>query len=303
MNINQIADLLCMKIPKEHIKFNEPMKKYTTFRIGGPVDLLVTPSSIEEVIHIIQICNTYNIPFYVIGNGSNLLVDDAGFRGVIIQLGKNFAKIHVQGETIVAEAGAVLAKVASAALEHGLTGLEFAHGIPGTIGGAVTMNAGAYDGVMKDVVVSSTVVDKQGKLMILTNEELELGYRTSRIQKEDFIVLSTTLSVALGDREQIEAKMKDFNSRRRDKQPLDKPSAGSTFKRPEGYFAGKLIMDAGLRGYKVGGAMISEKHCGFVISDGSATCADVIKLIEDVKKIVKEKFNVELEPEVKRLRS
>ena len=241
------------------------------------------------------------MPFYIIGNGSNLLVDDQGLKGVVIQLAKNFATCTVEGETLTATSGVLLSRLANTACEHSLTGLEFAQGIPGTLGGAVTMNAGAYGGEMKDVLVSACVIDAKGELITLSKEALELGYRTSKVQKEGYIVVSATLKLQPGDPAAITAAMKDFSQRRRDKQPLDKPSAGSTFKRPEGHFAGKLIMDAGLRGYAVGGASVSEKHCGFVVSDGTATYADVCTLIKDVQDKVEAAFGVRLEPEVRLL--
>lgn len=299
MDINKITNLLSTKIPNEKILLNEPMKKHTTFKIGGPADIFLKPTSIEELASAVKICNRHEVPYYIIGNGSNLLIEDAGYRGVIIQIGENFSAIKVEGNRLVVESGALLLDIANTALAHSLTGFEFAHGIPGTLGGAVTMNAGAYGGEIKDVIVSSTVLDQEGNVQVLSKEELELGYRTSRVQKNNMIVLSATLELALGDKTAIEETMKDLLQRRTDKQPLERPSAGSTFKRPEGHFTGKLIMDAGLRGYQIGGAMVSEKHCGFVVSDGTATFEDVIALIEHIRFTIKEKFNVVLEPEVR----
>ncbi|PHV71879.1 UDP-N-acetylenolpyruvoylglucosamine reductase [Sporanaerobium hydrogeniformans] len=286
-------------MPKENIRLNEPLKDYTSFKIGGPADALILPPSIEVLGKVIRACQRQQVPFYIIGNGSNLLVDDEGLEGIVIQLYRNFAKIEVEGNYLIASSGALLSKIATVALEHSLTGLEFAHGIPGTLGGAVAMNAGAYGGEMKDVLVSSLVMDQKGEIFSLSKEELELGYRTSKVQREGYIVLEATLELNPGEKKKIQECMKDLSGRRREKQPLDKPSAGSTFKRPEGHFAGKLIMDAGLRGYQIGGALVSEKHCGFIVNDGTATYKDVCMLIKAVQRIVGEKFGVQLEPEVR----
>ena len=239
------------------------------------------------------------MPWYVIGNGSNLLVSDHGFRGVIIRLFKNYAGLRIEGEQIFVQAGALLSRTANAALQEGLTGFEFAAGIPGTIGGAMVMNAGAYGGEMKDITESVTVLTPEGELLTLKREELEMGYRTSLIARKGYLVLEAVLKLTRGNQEQIKEKMADLRQRRISKQPLEYPSAGSTFKRPQGYFAGKLIMDAGLRGYQTGGAQVSEKHCGFVINKDNATAADVCRLLRDVQDKVKEQFGVTLEPEVK----
>ena len=233
------------------------------------------------------------------GNGSNLLVSDKGYRGAVIQLWKNFSDITVKGTTIIVKAGALLSKIAAEALEEGLTGMEFASGIPGTIGGATVMNAGAYGGEMKNIIKEVTVLTQEGELLTLSNEEMKLGYRTSIVKEKGYVVVSVVLQLKKGDKEEIRKVMEDLKERRVTKQPLDMPSAGSTFKRPEGYFAGKLIMDAGLRGFSVGGAQISEKHCGFVVNKGDATAADVLGLIREVQKRVEEQFHVTLEPEVK----
>jgi UDP-N-acetylmuramate dehydrogenase len=275
------------------------MKDHTSFKIGGPADLFIIPENITELTHAVQTCSTYKIPFYFFGIGSNLLVPDEGYRGVIIQLYKNLCDIKVEGTVLTVLSGALLSKIASVAMQHELTGFEFAQGVPGTLGGAVAMNAGAYGGEIKDVIVSAEVMDDHGHTMILSKEELALGYRTSIIQTNHYIVLKAVLSLKEGKRDAIVEVMKDLANRRREKQPLEMPSAGSTFKRPDGCFAGQLIMDAGLRGYKIGGAMVSEKHCGFVVSDGTATFEDVKELIEYIKRTVKEKFNIELQPEVK----
>lgn len=279
----------------------EPMKNHTTFRIGGPADALALPKTPEEVAEVVHFCHEHAQPYYVLGNGSNLLVSDEGYRGLVLQLYRNFNDIQVNGETITVQSGAMLAAVARTAYQTGLTGLEFASGIPGTIGGAVVMNAGAYGGEMKNVLKEVTVLTKEGEVLVIPAKALELGYRTSVIPKNGWIVLGAVLQLEKGDQEQILARMEELKEQRITKQPLDLPSAGSTFKRPEGYFAGKLIMDAGLRGFTVGGAQVSEKHCGFVVNRGNATAADVWELICEVKRRVKEMTGVELEPEVKLL--
>lgn len=302
MDINQFSKLLLTKLPENIIYLNEPMKNYTTFRIGGPVDILIKPDSIMNLALAIKLCNEHKVPYYILGNGSNLLVADEGFRGVVIQIYTNLQEIKVEGNKVTAQAGALLSKVATKALEHSLTGFEFAHGIPGTLGGAVVMNAGAYGGEMKQVLISCDVLDQEGNIITLSNEALELGYRTSIIQKKGYIVLAATIALQEGNKEEISTHMKELMDRRKEKQPLDKPSAGSTFKRPEGHFAGKLIMDSGLKGYQIGGAMVSEKHSGFVINCGGATFKDVVALIKHVQEVVKEKYQVLLEPEVKILK-
>lgn len=281
------------------MKLQEPMSKHTTFRIGGPADFYLCPHSTKEVQQTVQICKEENLPYFILGNGSNLLVSDKGYRGAIIQLWKNFSDISVKDCCITAKAGALLSKVAAEALEEGLTGMEFASGIPGTIGGAVFMNAGAYGGEMKDIIKEVKVLDDQGEIRVLSNEEMKLGYRTSIVKEKGYTVLSAVLQLKKGDVSVIRETMEDLKNRRTSKQPLDMPSAGSTFKRPEGYFAGKLIMDSGLRGFSVGGAQVSEKHCGFVVNKGGATAEDVTALIREVQRRVKEKFGVELETEVR----
>lgn len=302
MDIKQFSQILLTKLPEDTIFQNELMKNYTTFRIGGPADILIKPHSIEELSQSVRLCKQYNIPYYILGNGSNLLVADEGFRGVVIQIYSNLSEVTVEGNLVTAQAGALLSRIASKALENELTGFEFAHGIPGTLGGAVVMNAGAYDGEMKKVLVKCDVLDEDGQLYTLSNEELELGYRSSIIQKKNYIVVSATIELEKGDKEAISGYMKELMGRRKEKQPLDKPSAGSTFKRPEGHFAGKLIMDSGLKGYELGGAMVSDKHCGFVVNNGGATCKDIEGLIKHVQDVVREKYQVELEPEVKILK-
>ena len=272
---------------------------HTTFRIGGPADLFVTPGSIQAVADSIRICKETQTPCAVIGNGSNLLVSDTGYRGVIIQIGRNLNQVSVNGEEIRAQAGAMLSVIAKTALSESLTGFEFASGIPGTLGGAAVMNAGAYGGEMKDVLTEVTVLTREGEIRTIPAEKLEMGYRTSLAAKNGWIILEAVLKFQKGDAEAIRGRMEELKMQRVTKQPLDLPSAGSTFKRPEGYFAGKLIMDAGLRGFTVGGAQISEKHCGFVVNKGGATAEDVRNLICAVQKKVQEDAGVKLEPEVK----
>ena len=288
-------------VRKEQILEEEPMKKHTTFRIGGPAEYLILPQTTEEIADVIKLCRQEEIPWYIVGNGSNLLVADEGVRGVVIQLLRNFNQIQVEGCQIRMQAGAQNAAVAKRALDASLTGFEFAAGIPGTIGGAVVMNAGAYGGEMKDILKEVTVLYPNGMIRTIPAEELELGYRTSIIARKGYVVLEAVIVLKTGDPKEIKAAMDELKEKRVTKQPLEYPSAGSTFKRPEGYFAGKLIMDAGLRGFSVGGAQISEKHCGFVINKGNATAKDVTELMDETKKIVMEKFGVALEPEVKRL--
>lgn len=282
-----------------NVRCDEPMSSHCTFRAGGTAKYYVIPDEYTKVRDVLRLCVEENIPYYVIGNGSNLLVQDDGFDGVIIEIDSALAKIEINGNEIVAKAGAKLSKIAVKALNESLTGFEFAHGIPGNLGGAVTMNAGAYGGEMKDVLKWVKVLDNNGEMKTLKAEELELGYRTSIIVKEKMIVLEACIELHEGNRDEIEMHMKELMAKRKEKQPLEYPSAGSTFKRPEGYFAGKLIMDAGLRGYLVGEAQVSEKHCGFVINRGNATAADVRTLMQNVADIVEEKFGVRLEPEVK----
>ena len=284
---------------KDRVLVDEPMKRHTTFRIGGPADFFLLPSTVDEVRGILEICREEELPYFILGNGSNLLVSDKGYRGVIIQLYRNFSNISVEGNEICASSGALLSQIAAAARNASLTGFEFAGGIPGTLGGAVFMNAGAYGGELKDVLKEAVVMTEQGEILTLPVEKLDMGYRTSRVKKAGYLVLEARLVLEQGDMDKIRDITKDLTEKRVSKQPLEYPSAGSTFKRPEGYFAGKLIMDAGLRGYQVGDAQVSEKHCGFVINKGNATAADVLTLIENVREKVQEQFGVTLEPEVK----
>lgn len=285
-------------VPRGDICLQEPMQKHTTFRIGGPADCFVQIENKEQLIRLQGYLKQLGMPFFMLGNGSNLLVSDKGYRGIVLQIGQKMSKIEVDGNVITAQAGAAMSQVARAALEHGLTGLEFASGIPGTIGGGVVMNAGAYDGELSGVVTQVNVVNSEGECMELENDSMEFGYRTSIIRNNSFTVTEVILKLEEGDREQIRAKMEDLAARRREKQPLEYPSAGSTFKRPRGNFAGKLIMDAGLRGFQIGGAKVSEKHCGFIVNTGNATAEDVRDVISEVRKQVKERFHVDLEPEI-----
>lgn len=294
----EFYDKLTGIVSADAILINEPMSKHTTFRIGGNADVFVSPK-VSQVAAILALAKEYEVPVTVIGNGSNLLVGDKGIRGLVLSFGKEAEEIVLDGTRMTVSAGTILAKAAAEAAKNSLTGMEFAAGIPGTLGGAIVMNAGAYGGEMKDIVVSAKVLTPAGEIVELSKAELDLSYRHSCIPEKQYIVLEATLELTPGDEAAIREMMADFKNRRVEKQPLEYPSAGSTFKRPEGYFAGKLIQDADLRGYTVGGAQVSEKHCGFVINTGEATAADVLHLIEDVKRIVNDKFQVELEPEVK----
>lgn len=295
----EIKQKFCCEFGTERVLFEEPMKRHTTFRIGGPAEVFCMPESFNEIRRVLEICKEEKLPYFILGNGSNLLVSDKGYRGVVIQLDRNYGEIRVEDTEISASAGALLSTIAVTARRASLTGFEFAGGIPGTLGGAVVMNAGAYGGEMKDVLRKVTVMDQNGEIFEIPVEKLEMGYRTSVIKTAGYIVLGAVLSLKKGDIEEIKALTRKLSEQRTSKQPLEYPSAGSTFKRPEGYFAGKLIMDSGLRGYRVGGAQVSEKHCGFVINTGDATAEDVYSLMKHVTETVYEKFGVTLEPEVK----
>lgn len=296
---SEIRKMFCDLLGEDRVFTEEAMSQHTTFKIGGPADYFLMPDKGEDVGRVIKICKEKKIPYFILGNGSNLLVGDGGYRGAVIQIYRNMSSVTVEGNEITAQAGALLSAVAAAAKNASLTGFEFAGGIPGTIGGAVVMNAGAYGGEMKDVLTEVTVMNAEGDIFTLPTEELELGYRTSIIKTAGYIVLEAKIRLKEGDPEVIRETMKDLTIRRTTKQPLEYPSAGSTFKRPEGYFAGKLIMDSGLAGYQVGGAQVSEKHCGFVINAGDATARDVRTLMDNVRDIVYKKYGVTLEPEVK----
>ena len=288
-------------VGEKYVKENESMASHCTFRCGGNAELFVTPGSIDELTQVVALCRENDVEFLVIGNGSNLLVKDEGYKGVIIEVNSRISFIDVIGEDIVADAGAKLSAVAVTAMENDLGGFEFAHGIPGNIGGAVMMNAGAYGGEMKQVLESAVVLTQEGELLTIPVEELGLAYRTSVVEKKDYVVVEATLRLKKGDQAAIREVMDDLKQRRVTKQPLEFGSAGSTFKRPKGYFAGKLIEDAGLRGFRIGDAQVSEKHCGFVINRGNATAAQVCELMQEVVKKVKETSGVTLEPEVKRI--
>ena len=280
------------------IKIDENMSNHIHFKVGGPVDILLIPSKVNQVVETLKICKNENIPYFIIGNGSNLLVKDGGIRGVVIKL-SNLLFIEVKDNTIKASSGTLLEDVSKKAVENSLTGFEFACGIPGSVGGAVFMNAGAYDGEIKNVIKEAEVLDIDGNIMVLSKEELELGYRTSKVMKDNLLVLSATFELTKGDKEKIQERVDELTEKRESKQPLEYPSAGSTFKRPEGYFAGKLIQDAGLKGASVGGAAVSEKHSGFVINKDGATAEDVLNLIAHVQNEVKKQFGVELHTEVR----
>ena len=296
---DRISRRFCEIVGENKVLEQEPMARHTTFRIGGPADYFVELGSIEQIRAAIQVCREENLPWFVLGRGSNLLVSDKGYREVILSIYKDFQKTEIQGETVTVQAGVLLTTLSGKVLDASLTGLEFASGIPGTIGGAVVMNAGAYGGEMKDIVRKVTVLDQDGEVRTLTCGEMQFGYRTSLAKKKGYIVLGAELTLKQGEKEKIREEMQALKAKRIEKQPLEFPSAGSTFKRPEGYFAGKLIMDAGLRGAAVGGAQVSEKHCGFVVNTGNATAADVRELMRQVQGKVQEQFGVHLEPEVR----
>ena len=282
----------------EDIKLNEKMSDHIYFKVGGAADVLLTPRNVQQVKDTLKIIKDNNLPYYIIGNGSNLLVKDGGIRGVVIKL-VNLNKLESDGKCIKAETGVLLKDVSKLALEKSLTGFEFACGIPGSVGGAIFMNAGAYNGEINDVIKEAEVIDKDGNISVLNKEELELGYRTSKVMKEGLVVLNATFELIDGEEEIIKSRVDELTAKREEKQPLEYPSAGSTFKRPEGYFAGKLIQDAGLKGFSIGGAAVSQKHSGFVINKGGATAKDILDVIEHVQNEVKKQFGVELHPEVR----
>jgi UDP-N-acetylmuramate dehydrogenase len=291
----------CLK--KGELLLSEPMSRHTTFRIGGKADYFVEPGTEKELIEVLNLCRSYELPYYICGNGSNLLVSDKGFRGVIFCIGRKMSEITLAMEedsgVLTAQAGILLSRLSATAAEHGLEGLAFAGGIPGTLGGAVMMNAGAYGGEIKDTILWARILWTDGTVEKVSKEELSLSYRKSILEEKPGVVLEAAFRLKKGRKEDIIASMNDFNQRRKDKQPLNYPSAGSTFKRPEGYFAGKLIMDAGLRGLRIGDACVSEKHCGFVVNMGKATAEEVKELMEEVERTVFEKYGVRLTPEVR----
>lgn len=281
------------------VLFDEPMKNHTSFKIGGPVDVMIIPNNENEVVEAVRLCRENNIDFFIMGNGTNLLVKDGGLRGAVIKINEGLNKVQIGDNKIYCEAGALLTAVSKGVARESLTGMEFANGIPGTIGGAVTMNAGAYGGEMKDIITKVRAIDKDNNIKEYSNSEMNFRYRGSRVTDENLIVLSVELELELGDSEKIDEVMRDLTYKRTSKQPLELPSGGSTFKRPEGYFAGKLIEDSGLRGLRHGGAQISEKHCGFVVNVENATCKNVLELIQMVQKTVKDNYSIELETEIK----
>jgi UDP-N-acetylmuramate dehydrogenase len=283
---------------KEDIRENEPMSRHTTFRVGGPARIFLTVHDDGQLAELLGLLKGRQLPYFILGNGSNLLVADRGFDGVVIALGEEYARIEVQENRIRAGAAAMLGKVAKAAMEQGLSGLEFAAGIPGSLGGGVVMNAGAYGGELSQVVTRVKAMDEQGNIVCLENKDLQMGYRTSIFKQKNYLILQATMELTPSRTESVAEKMKEYNRQRQEKQPLEYPSAGSTFKRPKGYYAGKLIMEAGLRGFSVGGAQVSEKHCGFIINKGQATAADIHGLIDEVTRKVEENSGVKLEPEV-----
>ncbi|MCL2051488.1 MAG: UDP-N-acetylmuramate dehydrogenase [Lachnospiraceae bacterium] len=285
-------------VPVENLLVNEPMSRHTTFKVGGPADLFIRISAKEQLISLVPFLRKLELDYFVIGNGSNLLVGDRGYQGVILSISECLNGINIKDDCIVAEAGAMLSRVSELAASQSLAGMEFASGIPGTIGGAVVMNAGAYGGEMSSITESVLVMDSKGEEMVLSNETMEFAYRNSVVKNRPYIVLAVTLRLAKGDAAQINQKIDELKKRRREKQPLEYASAGSTFKRPPGKFAGKLIMEAGLRGFSIGGASVSEKHCGFVINEGNATALDILEVIKEAKERVYDRFDIKLEPEI-----
>ena len=295
---SEVIEGLKKLVPQKDILIDELMSRHTTFRTGGPASLFLRPEDEEAALRVVNFLRQKQCPFFILGNGSNLLVSDKGYDGVVISL-ENLSDLRIEGDTtVVAEAGVLNSAIASLARDNSLSGFEFAAGIPGTIGGAMIMNAGAYGGEMKDITESVRVIAPDGVIDIIPGSDCDFGYRTSALKRGGFVVTSAKLKLSKGDPETIAASMKELALKRKEKQPLDYPSAGSTFKRPEGYFAGKLIEDAGLRGFSVGDAAVSEKHCGFVINKGQATAADIYALIKEVQKRVLEDSGVGLEPEV-----
>ncbi|MDR0220063.1 MAG: UDP-N-acetylmuramate dehydrogenase [Lachnospiraceae bacterium] len=285
-------------VPADDLFENEPMRDHTTFRVGGEAALFVRISDQEQLLRLVPFFRKLELDYFILGNGSNVLVGDKGYPGAILHLGEGMGTVTVHNDIITAGAGASLAKTAQIAAEHGLAGLEFATGIPGTVGGGIVMNAGAFAGDMAQIVEAVSIMSGNGELMELNNEAMEFGYRKSVVKNRSHIILSATLRLTPGDKEKIKQRMAALDHKRREKQPLNFPSAGSTFKRPVGKYAGKLIMDAGLRGFEIGGARVSKKHCGFIINHKNATAADILAVIEAVQEQVYNKFNVKLEPEV-----
>lgn len=299
MNIVSVLNRLKNVIPQENILVSEPMKKHTSFKIGGPADIFVFPQDEHEISFIVKTCNDAGIPYYLIGNGSNILVRDKGIRGVVINTSELFDKFNIYENIISAQSGILLSKLANAALQAELTGMEFASGIPGTLGGAVFMNAGAYGSEMKDIVIETEYLKIDGTLGKVTGEAHKFGYRQSIFQQEGYIILQSKLMLKKGNKQDIKTLMNELSLQRNAKQPMTLHSAGSVFKRPQGFYAGKLIEDCGLKGARIGGAQVSERHAGFIVNTDNATAQDVIRLIYIIKDKVKQKFNIELQTEIK----
>ena len=302
MGGNILRNRLFRAIGSIDVVENLALSSVTTFRIGGPADFVIAPENVRELTRAIDVLKDMDIPYIVIGRGSNILAADEGFRGAVIRMSTDyFQQTKVQDNIIIAEAGVTLTSLARTAQKHGLTGLEFASGIPGSLGGGIFMNAGAYGGELKDVVQEVTIVDYEGKIRHLDKTEMEFGHRTSVLQSKSWICVGAVLQLSYGDPEAIEKRMDELTQQRKAKQPLEYPSAGSVFKRPEGHFAGALIEQAGLKGYRIGGAEVSEKHAGFIVNRGGATAKDVVSLVRHIQKTVKEQFGVSLEPEIRYL--
>ncbi len=297
-----VKDTIVEYVSEKNVLFDEDLSKHTSFKIGGPADAFVEIEKEEQLTQLSEYLERVEEKYYILGNGSNTLFPDKGFEGVILHVGNGFSEITVEGEKIIAKAGAALVKVSKIAQENSLTGLEFAAGIPGTVGGGVVMNAGAYDGEMAQVVSCVKAISPKGEIIELENKSLEFGYRHSILRHRGYVVTEVSFELKKGDKDEIRKKMDDFNSRRREKQPLEYPSAGSVFKRPTGHYAGQLIMDAGMRGFQIGGARVSDKHCGFIINVNHASAEDVLELIEEIQFRVRDRFGVDLEPEIEILR-
>lgn len=302
MDINKIYEGIKSRIASEDILRNEMMKNHTSFKIGGPADIMILPKTIDDIVSSVDYCKKHNIKHLIIGNGSNLLVSDTGIRGVVIKIADNFSDVTIEETKVKAQSGILLSRLAKMIMNESLEGFEFASGIPGTLGGAVAMNAGAYGGEMKDIITGASILDNDGRVIYLNKEDLKLGYRNSIIQEKNYTVLEVDMELNRGDFEKIKNITDDLTKRRTTKQPLHLPSAGSTFKRPKGYYAGKLIEDSGLKGVRIGDAQVSDIHCGFVVNLGNATFEDVYNLIKLIQKVVMDKFGVKLETEVKIIR-
>ncbi|OWZ83954.1 UDP-N-acetylmuramate dehydrogenase [Natranaerobius trueperi] len=298
--MSDIINQLKKGIAEDNIKINHSLASYTTFKIGGPADIFLSPSKIEEIEWALEVAKKEDINYYVLGNGSNVLIDDQGLRGMVIYLGENYTDVKVNGTNITAQSGVSLKELSLLALENNLTGLEFAVGIPGTLGGGVYMNAGAYGGQLGDAI-EEVVCIVQGNIKTYQKDSIEFGYRSSTFQKEGAVILEGVVSLDKDKHTEIKKLMDDFTQRREDKQPVEMASAGSVFKRPEGYYAGKLIQDSGLKGHKIGGAQVSTKHCGFIVNIGNASSNDVKKMIQYIQQTVKAKFGVSLERELRYL--